>query len=140
MNTAIPRFVVEKTAWGLNDHGKSIRGAKILILGVAYKKDIDDTRESPAMEIMSLLKEKGAGLSYHDPFVPKLHKMRHYDFSELSSEELTEDLLGKQDAVVIATDHTKIDYSWIVDNAQLVIDTRNATRSVTSGREKIVPA
>jgi len=140
VNTAIPRFVVEKTAWGLNDHGKSIRGAKILILGVAYKKDIDDTRESPAMEIMSLLKEKGAGLSYHDPFVPKLHKMRHYDFSELSSEELTEDLLGKQDAVVIATDHTKIDYSWIVDNAQLVIDTRNATRSVTSGREKIVPA
>ena len=140
VNTAIPRFVVDKIAWGLNDDGKSVRGAKILILGVAYKKDVDDTRESPAMEIMSLLREKGAKLAYHDPFVPKLHKMRHYDFSDLSSVELSEDLLEKQHAVVIATDHTKIDYSWIVNHSQLVIDTRNATRGITAGREKIVRA
>jgi UDP-N-acetyl-D-glucosamine dehydrogenase len=140
VNTAIPHFVVEKTAWGLNDHGKSIRGAKILILGVAYKKDVDDTRESPAMDIMSLLKEKGAELAYHDPFVPQLRKMRHYDFSELSSVELTQDLMAKLDAVVIATDHTLIDYSWIVDNSRLVIDTRNATRKISRGREKIVRA
>ena len=140
VNTAIPRFVVEKTAWGLNDHGKSIRGAKILILGVAYKKDVDDTRESPAMEIMHLLKEKGAELAYHDPFVPQLYAMRHYDFSDLSSVELTDDLLGRQDAVVIATDHTEIDYAWIVNHSALVIDTRNATRKVKTGREKIVHA
>ena len=140
VNTAIPRFVVEKTAWGLNDHGKSIRGAKILILGVAYKKDIDDTRESPAMEIMRLLQEKGAVLSYHDPYVPELYAMRHYDFSDLSSVELTPDLLKEQDAILIATDHTKIDYAWIVENSGLVIDTRNATRKVTSGRERIVLA
>jgi UDP-N-acetyl-D-glucosamine dehydrogenase len=140
VNTAIPRFVVDKTAWGLNDHGKSIRGARILILGVAYKKDVDDTRESPAMEIMRLLQEKGAELAYHDPFVPELRKMRHYDFSELSSVELTEDLLKNQNAVVIATDHTQIDYQWIVNHTQLVIDTRNATRDVGDGREKIVRA
>ena len=80
VNTAVPRFVVEKITSGLNDHSKSIRGAKILILGVAYKKDIDDTRESPAMEIMQLLDDKGADLAYHDPYVPALYKMRHYDF------------------------------------------------------------
>ncbi len=140
VNTAIPRYVVEKIAWGLNDHGKSIRGAKILILGVAYKKDVDDTRESPAMEIMRLLKEKGATLSYHDPFVPALYAMRHYDFSDLSSVELTKDLLADQDAVVIATDHSKIDYGWIVDHSGLVIDTRNATKDVAEGRERVIRA
>ena len=140
VNTAIPRYVVEKIAWGLNDHGKSIRGAKILILGVAYKKDVDDTRESPAMEIMRLLKEKGAEIAYHDPFVSQLYTMRHYDFSDLSSVELTEGLLKDQDAVVIATDHSKIDYGWIVNHSGLVIDTRNATRKVKEGREKIVLA
>ena len=140
VNTAIPRYVVEKIAWGLNDHGKSIRGAKILILGVAYKKDVDDTRESPAMEIMRLLREKGAVLSYHDPFVPELYTMRHYDFSDMSSAELTEGLLKDQDAVVIATDHSKIDYGWIVNHSELVIDTRNATRDVAEGREKVIRA
>ncbi len=140
VNTSIPRFVVEKIAWGLNDHGKSVRGADILILGVAYKKDVDDVRESPALEIMSLLQEKGANLSYHDPFVPRLRKMRRYDFSELSSKELTEELLWEQDAVVIATDHTDIDYQWIVEHSPLVVDTRNATRDVSDGRDKIVRA
>ena len=140
VNTSIPRFVVEKIAGGLNDHGKSIRGADILILGVAYKKDVDDVRESPALEIMRLLEEKGAKLSYHDPHVSRLHKMRNYDFSALSSRALTEELLWEQDAVVIAADHTKIDYPWIVEHALLVIDTRNATRDAKDGREKIVRA
>ena len=140
VNTSIPRFVVEKIAGGLNDHGKSVKGADVLILGVAYKKDVDDVRESPALEIMSLLQEKGAKLAYHDPFVPRLHKMRNYDFSELSSKELTEELLWEQDAVVIATNHTDIDYQWIVDHSSLVIDTRNATKDIGEGREKIVRA
>ena len=140
VNTSIPRFVVEKIAWGLNDHGKSVKGADILILGVAYKKDVDDVRESPALEIMSLLQEKGAKLSYHDPFVPRLHKMRNYDFSELSSKTLTEELLWEQDAAVIATDHTDIDYQWMVDHAALLIDTRNATKDIGKGREKIIRA
>ena len=140
VNTSIPRFVVEKIAGSLNDHGKSVKGADILILGVAYKKDVDDVRESPALEIMSLLQDKGANLSYHDPFVPRLHKMRNYDFSELSSRELSEELLWEQDAVVIATNHTNIDYPWVVEHSPLVIDTRNATRGVWEGREKIVRA
>ncbi len=140
VNTAVPRFVVEKITSGLNDHSKSIRGAKILILGVAYKKDIDDTRESPAMEIMQLLDDKGADLAYHDPYVPALYKMRHYDFSHLSSVALTDELVGQQDAVVIATDHTSLDYSWIVAHAPLVVDTRNATRDVREGRDRIVRA
>ena len=140
VNTAVPRFVVEKIAWGLNEHAKSVRNARILILGVAYKKDVDDIRESPAVEIMSLLEERGADLCYHDPFVPRLHKMRNYDFSRLSSLELTEELLGEQDAVLIATDHSDIDYQWIVDHSVLVVDTRNATRRSTEGREKIVRA
>ena len=140
VNTSIPRFVVEKIAWGLNDHGKSVKGANILILGVAYKKDVDDVRESPALEIMSLLQEKGANLFYHDSFVRRLHKMRNYDFSALSSKKLSEEFLREQDAVVIATDHTDIDYQWIVDHASLVIDTRNATKDIEEGREKIVRA
>ena len=140
VNTAIPRFVVEKIAWGLNEHAKSVRNARVLVLGVAYKKDIDDVRESPALEIMSLLEEKGANLCYHDPFVPQLHKMRNYDFSRLASIELTEELMWEQDAVVIATDHTDIDYQWLVDHSSLVVDTRNATRKVTGNLNKIVRA
>ncbi len=140
VNTAVPRFVVEKIVWGLNEHAKSVRNARILILGVAYKKDVDDIRESPAVEIMSLLEERGADLCYHDPFVPRLHKMRNYDFSRLSSRELTEELLEEQDAVLIATDHSDIDYQWIVDHSVLVVDTRNATRRSTEGRGNIVRA
>ena len=140
INTAIPHYVVEKIAWGLNDQGKSVRDADILILGVAYKKDVDDVRESPALEIMRLLQEKGARLSYHDPHVRQLQKMRNYDFSQLSSEDLTEDLLGAKDAVVIATDHSSVDYGWIVEHAKLVIDTRNATRGVEGSPGKIIRA
>ena len=140
VNTAIPLYVVDKIAWGLNENRRSIRGSRILILGVAYKKDVDDTRESPALEIMELLSARGAELAYHDPYVPELKKMRHYDFSELSSQELNASLLAPQDAVVITTDHSSIDYSWLVEHARLVVDTRNATRQVKAGRDKIVLA
>jgi len=140
VNTSIPYYVVDRIAAALNDHSKSIRGSRILILGVAYKKDVDDVRESPALEIMELLQHKGAELSYSDPYIPHLHKMRAYDFSHMRSVELTEQLVGQFDLVLIATDHTTMNYQWIVDHAHLVVDTRNATRMVSRGREKIYRA
>ena len=140
VNTSIPHHVVERVGDALNDRSKSIRGSKVLVLGVAYKKDVDDVRESPALEIMELLQHRGAVLSYHDPYIARLHKMRAYDFSHMSSTELTEDVLKSTDVVLITTDHTNFDYQWIVDHAPLTVDTRNATRKVTRGRDKIVRA
>jgi UDP-N-acetyl-D-glucosamine dehydrogenase len=140
INTSIPHYVVERIGSTLNDRSKAIRGSKILILGVAYKKDVDDVRESPALEIMEILQNQGAILSYNDPYIPRLHKMRHYDFSLMSSVALTQEALRNQDVAVITTDHTNFDYQWIVDNAPLVIDTRNATRNVVRGRDKVVRA
>src|SRR5438105_3225637 len=140
VNTSIPYYVVERVGKALNDRSRSIRGAKILVLGVAYKKDVDDVRESPALEIMEILQAKGALLSYSDPYIPRLHKMRAYDFSHMSSLPLNEDVLKSKDVVLITTDHSSVDYQRVVDHAPLVVDTRNATRSVTRGREKIVRA
>jgi UDP-N-acetyl-D-glucosamine dehydrogenase len=140
INTSMPHHVVERVAEALNGRSKSIRGSKILILGVAYKKDVDDVRESPALEIMKLLKEKGAELSYSDPFIPHMHKMREYDFSYMSSVPLNEDSMRKADVVLITTDHTNVDYQAVVDQSRLVVDTRNATKRVTRGRDKIVRA
>src|SRR3989475_2687061 len=140
INTAMPYYVVERVSHALNERSKSIRGSKVLILGVAYKKDVDDVRESPALEIMEILQAKGALLSYSDPYIPRLHKMRAYDFSHMSSLPLNEDVLKSQDLVLITTDHSSIDYQWVVDHASSIVDTRNATRHVTRGREKIVKA
>jgi len=140
VNTSIPHYVVERIGKVLNDRSRSIRDSKILILGVAYKKDVDDIRESPALEIMEILQAQGAVLSYSDPYIPRLHKMRAYDFSHMSSLPLSEDVLKNQDLVVITTDHSSIDYQWVVDHASTVVDTRNATRRITRGREKIVKA
>jgi UDP-N-acetyl-D-glucosamine dehydrogenase len=140
INTSMPHHVVERIGEALNERSKSIRGSRIALLGVAYKKDVDDVRESPAMEIMELLQSRGAILSYSDPYIPKLHRMRAYDFSNMASAHLTEEYLKGQDVSLIATDHTSFDYQWIVDTASLVVDTRNATKHVTRGREKIVRA
>src|SRR5437867_5197694 len=140
VNTSIPHYVVERIGSALNDRSKAIRGAKILMLGVAYKKDVDDVRESPAMEIMELLQNHGAILSYSDPYIPRLHKMRHYDFSSMSSVALTQELLKNQDVAVITTDHTTVDYQFVVDHAPLVVDTRNATRRIERELEHIVRA
>jgi len=140
VNAAMPHAVVDRIAEVLNDRGKPIRGSNFLILGVAYKKDVDDVRESPALEIMEILQEKGALLTYSDPFIPRLHKMRKHDFSHMISAPLTESFLAAQDAVVITTDHTAVNYQWIVDHASLVVDTRYATRGITRGREKIIRA
>ncbi len=140
VNTSIPHHVVDRIGAALNDRAKSIRGSRILVLGVAYKKDVDDVRESPAMEIMELLQHKGAVLSYSDPYIPRLHKMRAYDFSRMSSVDLTEAELKRHDLAIVTTDHTSFDYQFIVDHSQVVVDTRNAARHVTRGREKIVRA
>src|SRR5271170_3820767 len=138
INTAMPYHVVDAVANALNERQKSLKGSKVLLLGVAYKKDVDDLRESPSLKLLELLTARGAKLDYNDPYFPALHKMRHYDFSAMRSVELTPAALGAYDCVLIATDHTAYDYDMIVSASKIVIDTRNATRRVTKGREKIV--
>ncbi|GIW43894.1 MAG: UDP-N-acetyl-D-glucosamine 6-dehydrogenase [Candidatus Binatia bacterium] len=139
INHSMPGYVVGKIADALNERRKSLKGARVLVLGVAYKKDLDDTRESPALRLIDLLLRKGAKVSYHDPYVPHLKRSRNYDFN-MSSVALTRDELERADAVVVATDHSVFDYDFIVGASQLVIDTRNATRNVREGRSKIVRA
>ncbi|KAA5545556.1 nucleotide sugar dehydrogenase [Roseiconus nitratireducens] len=137
VNRAMPDYVVTRTGTFLNEFKKPIRGSKICLLGVAYKKDVDDPRESPSFELMELLLRQGADLTYSDPHVPALPSMRHYDLPEMQSQSLTPEFLASQDAVLIATDHTAFDYDEIVRHAPLVIDTRNATACVGEHREKI---
>jgi UDP-N-acetyl-D-glucosamine dehydrogenase len=138
VNTAMPYNVVDAIAGALNDRQKSIKGSKVLLLGVAYKKDVDDLRESPSLKLLELLTQRGAAMDYNDPYFPALHKMRHYDFSHMRSVDLSPEKLGTYDCVLIATDHTSYDYDAIVRGAKLVVDTRNATRRVKDGREKVV--
>ena len=138
VNVAMPYHVVDAVVAALNERQKSLRGSRVLLLGVAYKKDVDDLRESPSLKIMQLLLEKGARLDYNDPYFAQLHKMRHYDYSQMKSVELTPQALAAYDVVVIATDHSSYDYQAIADAAPLVVDTRNATKRVTRNHEKIV--
>jgi UDP-N-acetyl-D-glucosamine dehydrogenase len=138
INTEMPYHVVNAVAAALNQCQKSIKGSKILLLGVAYKKDVDDLRESPSLKLLELLTEKGAILDYNDPYFSALFKMRHYDFSNKRSVELTPKNISSYDCVLIATDHTLYDYDAIVRDAKLVVDSRNATRRVKEHREKIV--
>ncbi len=140
INTSMPTYVITRLSEALNDHGKPIRGSKIGLLGVAYKKDVDDPRESPSFKLMELLLERGADLSYNDPHIPSLPKMRHYDVPAMESQELTPEYLQSLDCALIATDHSAYDYDLIVKHAPLVVDTRNATVNVTQGREKICKA
>jgi len=139
INVSMPYYVIEKTVEALNKNRKSINGSNILILGIAYKKDIDDDRESPGYAIMKILLEKGAVLYYNDPWVPKLHTTRKYNF-QMESTLITPDLLGKMDAAIIVTDHSDYDYAEIVEHSNLVIDTRNATKGIKGATEKIVMA
>jgi UDP-N-acetyl-D-glucosamine dehydrogenase len=138
VNTAMPYHVVDAIAGALNNHKKSLNGSNLLILGMAYKKDVDDLRESPTLKIMQLLQQRHAAFDYNDPYFPHLHKMRHYNFEEMKSVPLSPQTLASYDAVVISTDHSSYDYGAIVDAAKLVIDTRNATRRVIRHRNKIV--
>ncbi len=139
VNTAMPQYVVARLQEGLNRHGIALRGARVLVLGVSYKRDTSDTRESPALEILSLLEKWGVKASYHDPHVPRLGRFRRYRFN-LVSTPLTPEVLRSTDAVIIVTDHARIDYGMVVAHAPLVVDTRNATRGVKEGREKILKA
>ena len=134
INSHMPEYVVERVNRALNEREKSLKGSKILVLGVAYKKDIKDVRESPALDVIKLLENGGAEVSYNDPHVPSVRM----DESVMSSVKLTEALLQSAECVVILTDHTAYDYDWIVQNSQLVMDTRNATKNVKEKQSKIV--
>lgn len=139
INTGMPHYVVQRTVEALADRGKKIKGAKVLVLGVAYKSDIDDVRESPAVKVVELLRQRGIRVSYHDPYIPVYPSGRKGDLG-LSSRKLTASLLKSADAVMILTAHSCIDYQWVVDHASLVVDTRNATRDIRRGARKVVKA
>ena len=124
INTSMPYHVIDSVAAALNDRGKSVKGTRVLVLGLAYKKDIDDLRESPSLTLIKLLKERGAEVSYNDPFIPSVGSGRHYNLN-LESVSLLN--LAEYDCVLIATNHSDYDYDHIVRESRLVIDTRNAT-------------
>ena len=127
VNIAMPYYVVDATTAALNDRTKPLRGSKVLVLGLAYKKDIDDLRESPSLTIIELLRQRGAIVSYHDPYFATVGRGRHYD---LNMTNTPLENLGQYDAVMIVTDHSDLDYQRIVKESQLVIDTRNATKGI----------
>jgi len=130
VNTAMPDHVVERVTSALNDRERSVKGSKVLILGMAYKRDIDDVRESPAIDVMKLLERRGAKVEYHDPYIPEVRDHGHGE-PTATSVPLTDDRIKKADVVVIVTDHTCFDYAKVVKLAKLVVDTRNATKKVS---------
>jgi len=134
VNSAMPEVVVEKVSRALNDASKSVKGAHVLVLGVAYKRDIDDMRESPALDVIRLLEQRGAIVEYHDPHVKKFREEDH----EHTSVELTAATFKKTDIAVLVTDHAAVDYQRVIDNVPILVDTRNATASMT-GRARILP-
>ena len=123
VNSSMPEYVVNKTALALNDHQRSIKGSKVLVLGIAYKKNVDDMRESPSVEVMELLRDLGAEISYSDPHVPVFPKMREHKF-DLKSVPLTAESIASYDCVVLTTDHDKFDYDLLKQHAKLIVDTR----------------
>ena len=134
INSSMPDFVVEKISHALNEERKAVNGSRVLVLGVAYKKNIDDMRESPALDVMRLLEERGAVVEYHDPFVASFREDGH----ERRSVELTAERLAAADAVVIVTDHDGVDYQAVMDAASLVVDTRNASAKTRTSRARVV--
>ena len=139
INTDMPHYVITRTMEAMNARRKSLNGAKVLILGLAYKPDIDDVRESPSLELIELLRGKGARVDYNDPYIPQTHKMREYNL-QMTSKKLTAAMLKKYDVVLISTNHSDYNYKWIVKNARLVVDTRNACVNVKVGKNKIIKA
>lgn len=132
INSSMPRYVVERIAQALNDEGKPLNGSKVFILGVSYKRDVSDTRESPALEIIRLLAERGASVDYHDPYVSEIA----VDNNSMRSVKLDKNSLMDKDCVVIITDHTSIDYELVVQDANLILDTRNALKDFNSKKIK----
>jgi UDP-N-acetyl-D-glucosamine dehydrogenase len=137
INVAMPDHVVNSLRDALNKRKRCLQDSRVLILGIAYKKDIDDLRESPSLRIIELLKDSGSQVDYHDPYFPRLHRMRKYDFG-MTAVEPTAEALASYDAVVIVTDHSSYDYAAIVRNSRLVVDSRNATKEVKEHRDRIV--
>lgn len=137
INTSMPYYVVEKTVESLNKRGVAIKGARILILGIAYKKDVDDARESPAFKIMKLLEEKGAQVEYNDPYFPEFPSTRRYRYHKKSI-PLTKENLSSFDCVIIVTDHSVYDPDFILQHSRLIIDTRNLIKNKNS--DKVVKA
>ncbi len=136
INTSMPYWVVEKVVAALNDRGKSIKGARILILGIGYKKDVDDLRESPSLKLIEILNKRGACVDYNDPYIPMIPKVRKYDY-HMKSIELTPTHLSTYDAVLISTDHSRYDFNKVLKHAPLIIDTRNAIKKKS---KKVVKA
>ncbi len=140
INTAMPRYVLGQVAEALNDMGKPVRDSRIGILGIAYKRDIDDPRESPSFKLIELLVARGAVVSYNDPHIPRLPAMRHYQVPPLTSQPLTPEYLAAQDGVLIATDHSRYDWEFVARHAPMIVDTRNATRHIRHPQARIYRA
>ncbi len=140
INTKMPHYVLEKVSQALNNYSKSLKDAKVLVLGVAYKKDIDDQRESPSLSIIHLLRERGADVCYSDPFVPICKGHRHYPDIDMQSTELSEETLKHADIVLLLTDHTSFDYDFIANNSKCIVDTRNVFERNGVRSEKIFKA
>ncbi|HMB24347.1 MAG: nucleotide sugar dehydrogenase [Chloroflexota bacterium] len=136
INTNMPRYVVNRVMEALNDRGKALKGSKVLVLGAAYKPDIDDVRESPALDVIGLLQKKGANVEYHDPYIPHIH--HEYEGWHMDSVKDVMQAVKAADAVVIVTNHKVYDYKAIVEAAAFVFDSRNATRSVAKGKDNVV--
>ena len=139
INTAMPERVIDRLAGALNDEEKSLKGSLILLLGVAYKKDVDDMRESPSLRLIELLRERGAEVEYHDPYVPVLPRTRKYRY-HLKSVSLTPSRIRKASAVLIATEHTSVNYRMVGENASLIVDTRNAMAALGRVKARVVRA
>jgi len=135
----MPEYVVQRLGAALDERGKSLMGARVLCLGVAYKANVDDTRESASLEVMEILLARGARVSYHDPYVPRLKRMRRHDLG-LESVPLTPETLAASDAVLILTAHSAVGYAEVVKHAPLVVDTRNVARPAGEGGAVIVQA
>lgn len=134
VNTSMPEYVIHRVSHYLNDVGKPIRGSNICLLGMAYKKDVDDPRESPSFVLAEMLISMGAELTYSDPHIAKLPSMRHHDLPAMDSQQLTPEFLSSLDCAIIATDHAAFDYDAIVAHAPLIVDTRNATKHVAGDK------
>jgi UDP-N-acetyl-D-glucosamine dehydrogenase len=139
INSSMPEHVIRRVQEALNLRGRAFKNAKVLVLGVAYKRNTADIRESPALRILTMLEASGAQVAYHDPHVPRVGRGRRYDLG-LASTPLTAEMLSQVDVVLIVTDHSAVDYDLVVRHAPLIVDTRNATRHVVHGRDKILKA
>ena len=139
INHSMPAYVVNRVSLSLNQCEKSVKGSRILILGLAYKPDVGDVRESPSLELIVQLQELGANVDYHDPHVPSTHRMRNYDLG-MKSIDLSAESLATYDCVVVATHHQEYDWQFISDHAHLIVDTRGAMRNVNLPHDHIVSA